>query len=284
MHKVACIIAFGLLWAALPVAAQPSEASRTASEAPSGAPKVTTTSTTPEHAAQAPSASSPGQVVSREGVSSTELEKKPEIPKEGLLAPKKVGAYEMMIRDLNEKVSDLKEKIFRSKARLILLKETVLHGAISGSKAVLFHRNEMGSSFRLEQVMYSLDGAPIYQKTDHDGDLDERDEFEIFHGAIVPGNHNLSVYFVYRGYGHGIFSYLEGYVFKLRSSFAFTAEEGKVIRIKVVGYEKGGITTDLKERPSVRFDMEILKDEPEPVRADTQARKTEAPKPGKARE
>ncbi len=181
-----------------------------------------------------------------------------------MLAPKEGSHYDVMLRQLNEKVSDLKEKIFRSKARLVLLKETVLHGAISGAKAVLVHRNEMGSNFRLEEVLYALDGKPIYQKRDRDGDLDDREEFEIFHGAIVPGQHNLSVYLQYRGHGFGIFSYLEGYVFKIRSSFAFSAEEGKVVRIRVVGYEKGGITTDLKERPTVRFDMEILKDEPAP--------------------
>lgn len=176
--------------------------------------------------------------------------------------PPENAGYRLKIRNLEEKVNELKEKIFRSKARLLLLKETVLHGRISGSKALLVHRNEMGSSFRLEQVLYSLDGAPIYQKLDEDGDLDEKEEFEFFNGAIVPGNHNLSVFMVYRGHGYGIFSYLQGYVFRIRSSFAFNAEEGKIVRIKVVGYEKGGITTDLKDRPDVRFEMELLKEEP----------------------
>ena len=44
--------------------------------------------------------------------------------------------------------------------------------------------------------------------------------------------------------------------------FAFNAEEGKIVRLRSVGYEKGGITTDLKDRPDVRFELEILKDEP----------------------
>jgi len=177
-------------------------------------------------------------------------------------AARPASGYDLKIRNLEEKVNELKEKIFRSKARLLLLKETVLHGRISGAKAVIIHRNEMGSSFRLEQVIYSLDGAPIFQKVDQDGDLDEKEEFEIFNGAIVPGDHNLSVQMVYRGHGYGIFSYLQGYVFKIRSSFTFNAEEGKVVRLKAVGYEKGGITTDLQERPDIRFEIELLKDEP----------------------
>jgi len=172
------------------------------------------------------------------------------------------SGYNLKIRNLEEKVNELKEKIFRSKARLLLLKETVLHGRISGSKAVLVHRNEMGASFRLEQVIYSLDGAPIFQKVDQDGDLDEKEQFEIFNGAIVPGDHNLSVQMVYRGHGFGIFSYLQGYVFKIRSSFTFNAEEGKVVRLTAVGFEKGGITTDLQERPDIRFELELLKEDP----------------------
>lgn len=168
--------------------------------------------------------------------------------------------YAVRLRGLEEKVNDLKERIFRSKARLILLKETVLNGVISGAKAVILHRNEMGSSFTLEQVSYALDGAPLFNKTDVTGELDELDEVELFNGSIVPGNHNLSVYLLYRGNGYGFFSYLKGYSFKIKSSHAFTAEEGKVTTVKVVAYERGGFTTDLKDRPAVRYDVEVKKD------------------------
>jgi hypothetical protein len=164
-------------------------------------------------------------------------------------------------------VNTLKEKIFRSKARLILLQEAVLHGSITGARAVLIHRNEMGGSFKLQQIQYALDGAPIYNRVDAEGKLDERDEFEIFNGSIVPGNHQISVYLVYRGNGFGIFSYLADYKFKIKSSYTFVAEEGKQTTVKIVGYEKGGISTDLKDRPAVRYDVEVQKE----LRAETKA-------------
>jgi hypothetical protein len=173
--------------------------------------------------------------------------------------------HAIKLRGLEEKVNDLKERIFRSKARLILLRETVLQGVISGAKAVIVHRNEMGSSFTLESVSYSLDSAPVFNKQDSKGELDEKEEIEIFNGPIVPGNHNLSVYMVYRGNGYGVFSYLKGYTFKIKSSYAFTAEEGKITTIKIVGYEKGGITTDLKDRPAIRYDVEVKQDVNAPV-------------------
>jgi uncharacterized small protein (DUF1192 family) len=169
---------------------------------------------------------------------------------------------DLKVRTLEERVSDLKDKIFRTKARLMNLQEMVIGGDItSGSKAVLVHRNEMGSSFYLESVAYALDGAPVYSKVDVDGDLEKREEFEIFNGRIVPGNHQISVQLVYRGHGYGLFSYLEGYKFKVQSSYTFNAEPGKVNTIKVVGFEKGGLTAELKDRPAVRYDVDVQKEE-----------------------
>jgi hypothetical protein len=171
-------------------------------------------------------------------------------------------AFATRVKTLEEQVVDLKEKIFRTKARLLLLQETVLGGDLStGARAVIFHRNEMGSQFILESVAYALDGAPIFTKVDAQGDLDKREEFEIFNGRIVPGNHQIAVRMVYRGHGYGIFSYLEGYKFKLQSNQTFTAEAGKVTTVKVVGFEKGGITADIKDKPAIRYDITTAKDQ-----------------------
>jgi hypothetical protein len=169
---------------------------------------------------------------------------------------------DLKVKTLEERVNDLKEKIFRTKARLMNLQEMVIGGDITaGAKAVLFHRNEMGSAFVLESAAYALDGAPVYTKVDQDGDLDKREEFEIFNGRIVPGNHQVSVKLTYRGHGFGVFSYLEGYKFKVQSSYTFNAEAGKVTAVKVVGFEKGGITAELKDRPAIRYDVDVKKEE-----------------------
>jgi hypothetical protein len=197
-------------------------------------------------------------------------------------------AFATRVKTLEEQVVDLKEKIFRTKARLLLLQETVLGGDLSsGARAVIYHRNEMGSQFILESVAYALDGAPIFTKVDAQGDLDKREEFEIFNGRIVPGNHQIAVRMVYRGHGYGIFSYLEGYKFKLQSNQTFTAEAGKVTTMKVVGYEKGGITADIKDKPAIRYDITTTKDQagPKPDQVATPpaagAAPTPAPEPQK---
>ncbi len=171
-------------------------------------------------------------------------------------------AFNTRVRALEEQVVDLKEKVYRSKARLQLLQETVLGGDLStGTRAVLFHRNEMGDSFVLESVAYALDGAPIFTRTDETSEeLSKHKELEIFSGRIVPGQHQVAVRLVYRGHGYGVFSYLEGYRFKVQSSYTFNAEPGKVTTVRVVGFEKGGLTTDLQDRPAVRYDIQSSRD------------------------
>ncbi|MBI2895718.1 MAG: hypothetical protein HYY06_19330 [Deltaproteobacteria bacterium] len=167
------------------------------------------------------------------------------------------GSYAVRLRDLEQRINELKEQIFRSKARLSLLAETVLSHVIAGAKAVLVHRNEMGSSFKLVKAVFTLDGAPIFNKVDEEGNLGEQEERTIFDGSIVPGEHNLSVSLEYRGHGYGIFSYLRGYRFTTRASQAFTAAEGKTITVKVIGYERGDPTTPLEDRPSIRFNERV---------------------------
>ncbi len=170
------------------------------------------------------------------------------------------ASYAYRLRDLERRVNELKEAVFRSKARLNLLKETVLHGVIAGSRAVIVHRNEMGSMYMPIRYSYALDGTEIFAKTDDSGKLADQKEFEVFNGALVPGNHTLSVTMVYQGNG-AIFTYLKGYTFTAHSSHTFTAGEGKQLQLKVVGFEKGNpITTDPKDRPSVDFRENVITD------------------------
>jgi hypothetical protein len=167
--------------------------------------------------------------------------------------PVDAGTYGVRLRDLEQRINELKEQIFRSKVRLSLLAETVLQGVVAGSQAQIVHENKMGNSYKLVKVVYALDGAPIFNKADEEGSLGDQDEFDIYNGSIVPGEHTLTVKLEYRGHGYGIFSYLKGYRFKVSSSHTFTAPEGKALSLHVVGYEKGGPTAPLEERPAVRF-------------------------------
>ena len=75
----------------------------------------------------------------------------------------------------------------------------------------------------------------------------------IFNGSIPPGDHTVQVLVNLQGHGYGVFSYLRGYKFGVRSSHSFTAVEGKTTRLRILAYEKGGVTTPLEERPAIRY-------------------------------
>lgn len=161
--------------------------------------------------------------------------------------------YAVRLRDLEQRIDELKEQIRRSHTRLSLLSDTILSGGGAGSKASIRFRNEMSNAFRVTRVLAVLDGAVQYNKTDQSGALAEQAQIPIFTGSIPPGDHTLQLLVNLQGNGYGVFSYLRGYRFEVRSSHSFTAAEGKTIQVEAVAYEKGGVTTPLEDRPAVRY-------------------------------
>lgn len=159
------------------------------------------------------------------------------------------------LKTVETQVDALKEKVFRSKARLLLLEEKVIRGVVSGAKAVLRHVNTLGPAYALDSITYYFDGNPIYQKTDAGtkGTLSKERRVEIFESNIPPGNHTLSVTGVIKGKGSGLFSYLSDYSFQFSSSYSFVAEDGNTTRLDSVLYKKGGILADYVEGPAVDF-------------------------------
>ena len=55
-----------------------------------------------------------------------------------------------------------------------------------------------------------------------------------------------------------MFSYLKGYKFKASSSNTFLAADGKATVVTVVGYEKGGLTTNMEDKPAVEFKVNLV--------------------------
>jgi len=184
--------------------------------------------------------------------------------------------YGARIDGLQGDVNDLKERIFRSKARLSVLKETVLHGVLAGSRVIIVHRNLMGSQFRLTKLAVVLDGAQIYARSDDSGALDQEDELTVLDGNIVPGPHTITIELTYQGQGFGVFSYLNGYTFESRSSHNFTAPQNGAVRLMSSGYEKGNLTTEMKDRPSVAWQEIPLDSSGKPL---PQAQRKAAKKP-----
>jgi hypothetical protein len=166
--------------------------------------------------------------------------------------------YAVRLRDLEQKIDELKEQIRRSHTRLSLLSDTILSGGGAGSRASIKFSNELSSAFRVTRALFVLDGAVQYNKTDQSGALADQAEIPIFSGSIPPGDHTVQVLLNLQGNGYGVFSYLRGYRFEVRSSHSFTAVEGKTLNLQAVAYEKGGVTTPLEERPAIRYVEKVV--------------------------
>ena len=163
------------------------------------------------------------------------------------------STYAVRLRDLEQRIDELKEQIRRSHTRLSLLSDTILGGGVAGSRAGIVFENTMSGAFRLTRAVFVLDGAVQYNKNDDTGALAEQTNIPIYRGSIPPGDHTLTVMLEFRGHGYGVFSYLRGYRFEVRSSHSFTVTEGKTIKVRAIAYEKGGVTTPLEQRPAVRY-------------------------------
>jgi hypothetical protein len=167
--------------------------------------------------------------------------------------------FDRELLTIEEQVNTLKERVFRSKATLQLLKEIVVQGSSSGSRGSLTHINKLGRSYTIESISYYLDGQGKFSRVDTVGGLDDQKEIRIFEGPIPPGNHNVSVHIKLRGSGFGIFSYVNNYVFNVQASTAFVAEDGKSCKVRAVINERGGISRSFTERPSVVFETRCIR-------------------------
>ncbi len=163
------------------------------------------------------------------------------------------SAYNRELRTVEQEVGRLKERVFRSKATLQLLKELVIEGSTLGSRVVLWHINKMGAAYTMESIQYFLDGKNVFTRVDPNGSLDQRREIKLHEQTIPPGSHSLQVHMVLRGSGFGVFSYLKTYSFKVHSSYTFAIEDGKQTTVRVIANERSGKT--FVERPSVRYEV-----------------------------
>lgn len=166
--------------------------------------------------------------------------------------------YARELRTVEEDVKRLKERVFRSKATLQLLKEIIVEGAGMGSRVVLWHVNKMGPAYSVDQVTYFLDGKSVFSRSaEIDGDLSGLQEARVHEQTIPPGVHTLQVQMILRGNGLGVFSYLESYSFKVQSSYQFEVKDGEMTTLRVVANERSGFARTFVDRPGIQYEEAV---------------------------
>lgn len=165
--------------------------------------------------------------------------------------------YRVRLRDLEQRVDELKEQIRRSHTRLSLLSDTILSGASGGARAEIEFINDLSGAWHVVEAVFVLDGAVQYKKTDDTGVLAKQKRIPIFSGSIPTGDHTLQVLLKLKGHGFGVFSYLRGMEANLTTDHSFTITGGKVIELDVTAWEKGGPTTPVEQQPDIRFGQKM---------------------------
>jgi hypothetical protein len=167
------------------------------------------------------------------------------------------ATYAVRLRDLEQRVDELKDQIRRSHTRLALLSDTIIGGGVAGSRSGVDFKNEMSSAFQLTRALFVIDGQVQYNRADEGGALADQKDIPIYSGSVPPGDHTIQVALTFQGNGYGVFSYLRGYKFEVKSSHAFTAVEGKTLSITATAFEKGGVTTPLEQRPTIEWQEKL---------------------------
>ncbi|MDP9034673.1 MAG: hypothetical protein M3O50_07675 [Myxococcota bacterium] len=163
------------------------------------------------------------------------------------------ATYSVRLRDLEQRVDELKDQIRRSHTRLALLSDTILGGGAAGSRSDVEFVNEMSSAFLLTRALFVIDNQVQYNRQDDSGTLSDQKRIPIYSGSVPPGDHSIVVSLTFQGNGYGVFSYLRGYKFEVKSSHSFTAVEGKALTVSATAFEKGGVTTPLEQRPTIEW-------------------------------
>lgn len=168
------------------------------------------------------------------------------------------------IHSLEKRASNLDTKIKQAKARIDIIKKALLTAGVK-ARAIIEHKNEMGSSFRLVRVIYSIDDSEIYDHNDDSDNLDKKRSIEIFNGIITPGKHTIFVTMFFQGQGYGILSYLKGQQQQISSSHEFDVKSGQELMLAVRVFEQKDKT--VKERLTIKVDTktQALKDDAPPV-------------------
>ena len=160
------------------------------------------------------------------------------------------------LREVSTHVDTLKEDTFTTKSRLLLLREEVLQRSVSGARLQIRHKNDMGGQYELVQVYYALDNEPVFSKQDMTGELDDLDDEIIYDRMLAPGQHQLTVLYVYKGKAWGVFQSMKDYTFRVQSGYDFSVDEGKASELIVTADEKEGAFIPYEDRPSVTYQYE----------------------------
>ena len=155
---------------------------------------------------------------------------------------------------IEEEINSMKKNVFAAKSTLQYLRELVVKGNSSGSKANIWLVNNFGSQYVIQGATFVLDGESVFSRQDGSGDIITNKQM-IFDGDMGAGEHVLAVELKVRGQGSGVFKYVDKYVFTVRASNKFSSEEGQNCAVSSITEARSPFKYTYEERPQIVFNV-----------------------------
>lgn len=156
----------------------------------------------------------------------------------------------------SDEISELKDRVLDRKLQLNLVRELIRREKLDTQYPVLdfVFKNSMSNRYILQSVEYFVDEEKVFSfLSDADSADSQSKEVPSFNLNLAPGSHQVRVVAIYKGNDSGVFSYLNNYKVRSEGTAEVEIKKGQNSKLDVVGFEKGGLFTDFKERPSVEI-------------------------------
>lgn len=147
--------------------------------------------------------------------------------------------------NIESDLNSLKEDIFRSKARTVLLQEFLINTEVD------IYLNPISQKhFRIKSILLILDNSEIFKKDYPEGqEPKNRLESKLFSGVTTPGRHELSAVIVYAGKKSAGFTD-QDYEYQVTGDFSFLAVRGETTVVTLLANDHGTISKDPDKRAS----------------------------------
>lgn len=120
-------------------------------------------------------------------------------------------------------------------------KEAPVPGATA--HATLHFQNNAGNTFRLVDARFVMDGVATVIKAAEPGK-----SYVVFSGDLSSGRHAVIAHLTYQGANHGVFTYANGYTFKVESDEILTIRGDQAVSFTIICKERTGFTDAAEKR------------------------------------
>jgi hypothetical protein len=127
--------------------------------------------------------------------------------------------------------------------------------AMPSDPITVAYTDQLSTWLKLTQVRVFIDGKRVDDEHNDNG-IDLTKARVLYSGGIFPGTHQVRVESVYIGKGNGLFSYMEGYRFRVPQMTVVQIPEGKKLRVDAVAYDKGALE-QWENRPAMKLDVKV---------------------------